>query len=93
MTTTELRDYIAINAMSALITNEHMALEKLAALSSTMDDDSLELATTITQAAYNIAEEMMLEKAERDKGMRRATFEEMNKEKLDKEIDKEVDQA
>ncbi len=77
MTTTELRDYIAISAMNALLVNEHMALEKLTTLNSSPDEDAIELARSITQAAYNMAQEMMSEKEQRDKGMRRATFREM----------------
>jgi len=84
MTTTELRDYIAVSAMNALLVNEHMALEKLTTLNTNPEEDAVELARSITQAAYNMAEEMMLEKEQRDKGMRRATMEELRRESTSK---------
>jgi len=84
MTTTELRDYIAVSAMNALLVNEHMALEKLTTLNTKPEEDAVELARSVTQAAYNMAEEMMLEKEQRDKGMRRATMEELLRESTSK---------
>lgn len=68
MTRKEQRDYIAIQAMVGMLYSDSMMVDKAATLrTSECDEDSLKSVTELTEAAYNIADLMMLEGDRREK--------------------------
>lgn len=68
MTLKEQRDYIAIQAMTAMIHNDSMMVDNAAMLrSKDADEDNVTKIVELAEAAYNIAEYMLLESNRREK--------------------------
>jgi hypothetical protein len=68
MTRKEQRDYIAIQAMTGMIHNDSMMVDKAATLrTSDCDQDNLESVVELVEASYNIADLMMQESDRREK--------------------------
>lgn len=68
MTLKEQRDYIAIQAMTAMIHNDSMMVDNAAMLrSKEADEDNVTKIVELAEAAYNIAEYMLLEGNRREK--------------------------